>query len=206
MGDSRARPSLFWKFGTRLVFPPPFLPFDGPSASHLQEDGWMQRRRELLSCEAMPGDLSMIFAANAGTGDFPDRPAFWNGKGRPTAVKRRGGGLGGTSTGGMFVSIGARGIHGDGLEVVLVMQNGVYRRPPNLILWGNLPGGGVLAAEHRRHESQIASQPLETGRRGMDSGRKKKVQRLTADGAAVSCYRRATVLCKAEGRTADWKT
>lgn len=33
-----------------------------------------------------------------------------------------------------------------------------------------------------------------------------EAQRLTADGAAVSCHRRATVLCEAEGRTADWKT
>lgn len=33
-----------------------------------------------------------------------------------------------------------------------------------------------------------------------------EVQRLTADGAAVSCHRHATVLCEAEGRTADWKT
>ena len=99
----------------------------------------------------------MIFTANAGTGDFPDRPAFWNGEGRPTAVKRRGGGLGGgTSTGGMFVSIGARGIHGDGLEDVLVMQNGVCRRPPILISWGKLRGGGVFGSR-RRHEARIAS-------------------------------------------------
>lgn len=92
-----AKPVLeIWNSAGFPVPPPsPFVLFDGPSAS-LQEDGcngggscWCCCSS---SCEAMPGDLSMIFTANAGTGDFPDRPAFWNGEARPTAVKRRGGG------------------------------------------------------------------------------------------------------------------
>lgn len=47
------------------------------------------------------------------------------------------------------MSIGARGIHGDGLGVVLMMmmQNGVCRRPPNLASWGIFLAAVFLAEE-----------------------------------------------------------
>lgn len=108
------------------------------------------------SCEAMPGDLSMIFTANAGTGDFPDRPAFWNGEGRPTAVKRRGGGRQHRR----HVCVDRGTWHPRGrLGGCLDDDDAEWSLPASAKsgIMGNLPGGGVFGRRRGHGARELAS-------------------------------------------------
>ena len=116
------------------------------------------------SCEAMPGDLSMIFTANAGTDVFPACCCiFWNGEKRTTAVS-----VGGQHRRHVCVDR-ARGIHGDGLEVVLTLDGAEWDSRLGLHLISRCC---CFWADLQSVVSRPSSQTLSEQRLGLDAGRK----------------------------------